>query len=77
MTTSITFRLPLAERTKLRRRAKLLGKTESQLLRDLVKEGNQSRPMGERLKGLKGILSSKDMKWDAQRREIYERNWRW
>ena len=77
MTTTITFRLPASERRKLRRRAKLLGKTESELLRELVKEENGSRPMAERLKGLKGVLSSKGVKLDARAKEIHERNWRW
>jgi hypothetical protein len=76
MTTTLTFRLPAAARAKLRQRAKFLGKSESQLMRELVHREFQPRKMGERIGHLKGTLSFKGAKMDEWQKSIKENNWR-
>ncbi len=76
MTTSLTIRLEKKLREKLRRKAKVLGKSESAFVRELVDSAIDDRPMGERIGHLKGILSSKGVKLEGWRKVIYEHNWR-
>jgi hypothetical protein len=75
MDTTFTFRMSAKQRAKLRRRAKLFGKSEAELLRDILDRELDDRPMGERLKHLKGSLwLPKDN--DPWRKLIREHNWR-
>ena len=76
MTTTLTFRLPATARAKLRRKAKMLGKTESELLREIVNRELQPRKMGERIGHLKGTLSFKGATMDERQKSIKENNWR-
>ena len=76
MTTTLTFRLPTNLRAKLRQRAKLQGKSESELMRELVHRELQNRTMGERIGHLKGTLSLKGAKMDEWQKSIKENNWR-
>jgi hypothetical protein len=76
MTTSLTIRLDKKQREKLRRKAKVLGKSESSLVREALERELDSRPMSERIGHLKGILSSKAAKLEGWRKVIYEHNWR-
>lgn len=76
MTTTLSIRLDSTRREKLRRKAKALGKTESAFMREILDREISSEPMGVRLKGLAGALSSKGIKMDGWRKAIKERNWR-
>jgi hypothetical protein len=76
MTTTITFRLPAAKRAKLRQKAKLFGKTESEFLREILDREIDDRPMSVRVAKLKGVLSFKNIKMDARRQAIRDNNWR-
>jgi len=82
MTTSVTFRMPAKKRTMLRRKAKLLGMTESEYLRKLLDRELGVRPSAEalrirreKLKALAGsvTLTGKLDSWD---KELYKNNWR-
>jgi hypothetical protein len=75
MTTSLTIRFKKGQREKLRRRAKILGKTESAFVRELVERSIDDRPMSERLKGLK-TLSFKNVKLEGWSKTIRDHNWR-
>jgi len=76
MPTTLTFRLPAGLRAKLRQKAKLQGKSESELMRELVHRELQPRTMGERIGHLKGTLSFKGAKMDERQKSIKENNWR-
>jgi len=76
MTTTLTFRLDAEQRKKLRRKSQLLGKTESQFLRDLLAQELGERPLSQVLAGVKGALSLKGNPQDKWRQKIRQRNWR-
>ncbi len=76
MTTSFTFRLDSEKREKLRRKARTLGKTESELLREILDRELETGKKTERLKALAGSLSLKGMKLDGWKKSIRENNWR-
>jgi len=76
VTTTLTFRLDAEQREKLRRKARLLGKSESEFLREILAREIEGRPMSVRLQKLKGVLSSKSVKMEGWRQAIRERNWR-
>lgn len=76
MTTTLTFRLPKSQRQKLRAQAKALGKTESEILRQMLDRELNARPLGERIGHLKGALGKQIREPDAWSRQIRERNWR-
>ena len=65
-----------SKRAKLRQKAKLLGKTESAFIREVLDREIDSRPMGERIGHLKGVLSFKGAKMDDWQKSIKENNWR-
>lgn len=79
MTTStLTIRLPKAQREALRRSAQAMKKTESEYIRDLLARDLDTRTLAERVGQLAGSLDS-----SAERRpphplkkSIRERNWR-
>jgi mobilization protein NikA len=84
MSARVTFRISDKQAAKVRRRAKLAGKTVSAFLRELlnreldrdpVVRKLDTRPMGERIKHLSGCLSF-DPDGDPWRKAIRERNWR-
>jgi len=76
MTTTLTFRLDAGQRDKLRRKAKLLGKSESEFLREILDREIEERPMSSTVGRLKGALSLKAQKQDSWREAIRKRNWR-
>ena len=76
MTTTLTFRLEAALRRKLKARAALFGKTESEFLRDLLDRELEERPLGAALAKVKGALSLKGTKDDAWHKKLRKRNWR-
>ena len=76
MTTTLTFRLETAQRRKLQARARLVGKTESEFVRDLLSRELEERPLGAALAKVKGALSFRNTKDDAWHKALRERNWR-
>ncbi len=76
MDTTFTFRMSTKQRAKLRRRAKLSGKSEAEFLRDVLERELDDRPMGERIGHLAGTVSLKGVRLDPWRAQIKERNWR-
>jgi Ribbon-helix-helix protein, copG family len=76
MTTTLTFRLESEQRKKLRNKARLLGKSESAILRELLDRELEERPMSAAIGHLKGTLSLEVKKPDSLRQTLRERNWR-
>ena len=76
MSTTFTFRISQKQRAKLRRHAKIAGKTESEFLRSLLERELDDRPMGERIGHLAGSISMEGIELDPWRKQIKERNWR-
>ena len=75
MTSTLSIRLRKEQRDSIRRKAKSLGKTESEFVREVLFRAVDQRPMSERLKGLR-TLSFKNVKLEGWRKVIHEHNWR-
>ena len=75
MEKTLTIRLAKSQDEALTRRAKALGRTRSQLVRELIDKGLEEQPLGRRLGHLKGRLDLPPPK-SGWRRRIRERNWR-
>jgi len=75
MERTLTIRLPRSQDEALTKKAKALGKTRSELVRELIEKGLEEQPLGRRIGHLKGLLELPEPK-DALRRRIRERNWR-
>jgi hypothetical protein len=67
--------LDRAQDEALTARAKLMGKTRSELVRELIERGLEERPLGRRIGHLKGRLDLPTPREGWQRR-IKDRNWR-
>jgi predicted DNA-binding protein len=76
VTTTLTFRLDSEQREKLQRKARLLGKSESEFLREILQREIEERPMSQALKKVKGSLSLKARKPTGWRQTIQQHNWR-
>ena len=75
MDKTLTIRLDKAQDAALNRRAKALGKTRSEVVRELIDKGLEEQPLGRRIGHLKGILELGEPK-DPLRSRIKQRNWR-
>jgi metal-responsive CopG/Arc/MetJ family transcriptional regulator len=75
MDKTLTIRIDKLQDQALTRRAKALGKTRSELVRELIEKGLEEEPLGRRVGHLRGVLDLPEPK-DAVRRRIKERNWR-
>ena len=75
MDKTLTIRLDKAQDEALTRRAEDLGKTRSELVRELIEKGLEARPLGDRIGHLKGVLELPEPK-HGMRRRIKDRNWR-
>ena len=75
MDKTLTIRLDKQKEEALTRRARALGKTRSELVRDLIDNAVTDQPLGRRAGHLKGgtELSPATSGW---RRELKARNWR-
>ena len=76
---TLTIRLPQAQRDALRRSATALKKTESEYIRDLLARDLESIPFGERLGDLIGCLDSsaaKPSRANPLKDRIRANNWR-
>jgi Arc/MetJ-type ribon-helix-helix transcriptional regulator len=71
----LTIRLNKEQDQALTRRAKALGKTRSEVVRELIERGLDEEPLGRRIAHLKGVLNISNSK-DPARRRIKQRNWR-
>ena len=75
MQKTLTIRLSKEQDAALSQRAKALGKTRSELVRELIDNGLEEQPLGRRIGHLKGSLQLSES-MDPLRRRIRERNWR-
>jgi hypothetical protein len=72
---TITVRIDESQDAALTRRAKALGRTRSQLVRELIGRGLEEQPLGRSLGHLKGRLGLPTPR-SGWRRQIKARNWR-
>jgi plasmid stability protein len=63
-------------RDQLQRRARLQGKSVSEVVREILRDALESRPLGERTGHLQGRLDLPRQEDEPWRRELRERNWR-
>ena len=75
MDKTITIRLDKRQDEALSRRARALGKTRSELVRELINQGLEEQVLGARVGHLEGVLELTGTK-DTLRRRIKYRNWR-
>ena len=74
---TLTIRLPQAQREALKKTAKALKKSESEYIRDLVAFDLEAVPFGERVGNLAGCLnSSKSARANPLKDRIRANNWR-
>jgi predicted transcriptional regulator len=76
MDATLTIRLSGEQREQVRKLAVKLGKTDSELVRELIERGLAAESVGRRLAHLKGGLAESPSPDDAMSRTIRERNWR-
>ena len=76
MSTKLTIRADAKLRDALRRRAEMLGKTMSELVREILTEALIERPFGGRTGHLRGRLDLRAATSDPQRERIKKLNWR-
>jgi Ribbon-helix-helix protein, copG family len=72
---TVTIRIDRAQDEALTRRAKALGRTRSQLVRELIDKGLEEQPLGRQTGHLRGHLTLA-APTSGLRRRIRERNWR-
>ena len=75
MNKTLTVRLDRAQDEALTGRARALGKTKSQIVRQLIKQGLEEQPLGQRIGHLRGRFDLPSPKSGWPRR-LKERNWR-
>lgn len=75
MDRTLTIRLDREKDEALTRRARVLGKTRSELVRELIDKAVTDHPLGRRLGHLKGSVELPRPR-SGWRRELKERNWR-
>jgi hypothetical protein len=71
----MTIRLSEEEDSAITSRAKALGRTRSDVVRDLIARGLQDQPVGRRIAHLRGRLGLPAAK-GGWRKQLRERNWR-
>ena len=76
MEKTLTIRLDAEQQRKLGETAKILGKSVSGLVREILQEALAERTIGSRAGHLKGRLQLSSQPRDAWARKIKERNWR-
>jgi hypothetical protein len=75
MDKTLTIRLDREQDAALTERAAALGKTKSDLVRELIEKGLEEQPLARRIGHLKGRLQLPAPRAGWQRR-IKDRNWR-
>jgi predicted transcriptional regulator len=76
MNASLTIRLDENQRQRLRKLAARLGKTDSELIREMIHRGLAEESVGRRLAHVKGKLGGRPSSQDAFSQAIRQRNWR-
>jgi hypothetical protein len=76
MNASLTIRLSEKQRQQLRKLATRLGKSDSELVRQMIERGLAEATLGQRIAHLKGSLPNHSTAKDPLCRAIHERNWR-
>ena len=78
MDSTLTIRLAKAQREAIRRRARAEKRTESALVREMIRREIQRGFDFERVRHLVGSVASPPKHWekDAWRKRIRQRNWR-
>ena len=74
--TTFTFRLGVELREKFHRKARLLGKSESEFLREILNRELEDRSTAAPIGHLKGTLSLRNQKQGGWRQTIKDRHWR-
>jgi hypothetical protein len=75
MEKTLTIRLDAEQQRQLGQAAKMLGKSVSELVREILQQALVERPLGARARHLKGRLNLTPSR-DAWARKLKERNWR-
>ena len=76
MRTTLTIRTDERLREALAERARAQGKTVSQIVREILQDALEERPLASRVGHLKGRLELPSQPDDPWRERIRERNWR-
>jgi hypothetical protein len=78
MDSTLTIRLPTSQRRALSSKAAAMGKTESEIVRDLIQRELADQALGESVRSLFGCLSLRHdtASEDHWRKAIRARNWR-
>lgn len=76
MNTTLTIRLNERQRQELRELASKLGKSDSELVREMIQRGLAEELIGLRLSKLKGVLPDRPQEANSFSNTIRERNWR-
>ena len=76
MEKTLTIRLDAKQQQLLGQTASMLGKTVSELVREILQQALAERTLGSKAGHLKGSLALKPSPRDAWSRKLKERNWR-
>ena len=76
MSATLTIRTDSDLRSALETRAAAMGKSLSELVREILTNAVSERPMGERIGHLAGVLDGDEEGDDPWQRQIREHNWR-
>jgi ribbon-helix-helix CopG family protein len=76
MEKTLTIRLDAEQQRQLGQAAKMLGKSVSELVREILQQALAERPLGAKAGHLKGRLNLTPSSRDAWARKLKERNWR-
>lgn len=76
MGTTLTIRTAPRLRTALEARARAQGKTVSAVAREILEAALEPAPLGRRTGHLRGALRVRDVREDAWRAVLRDRNWR-
>jgi uncharacterized protein (DUF111 family) len=76
MTTTLTIRIPSAQRAALRARARAVKVTESELARQAIEEKLQAGGPSQALDEFCGCMDLSRKDTDPWRKKLRERNWR-
>ena len=72
----LTIRLDAAQQEKLGQTARLLGKTVSEFVREIIQQALEERSVEAKAGHLRGQISLPSPARDPWARQIKERNWR-
>jgi len=76
MNANLTIRLSEEQKRKLHQLAKRLGKSDSELVRQMIERGLAEESLGRRIAHLNGVLPESPPEEDPLSRAVRERNWR-